>query len=146
MNDRGAQWRNNVQVGYETLINTSWYQPFDVAQRWFVEPGLFADRSDEDLYVDTGRVAEYTFVDVGGRIDLGVNLGNSAQARVGYLTTKRRAEVQTGVPNLPGVDKRVPDVDARDAGVMVRRHLRLTRHGDVRVAGHGRAVAVRAVV
>jgi NTE family protein len=118
MNSRGAQWRNNVQIGYESLFTTSWYQPFDVAQRWFVEPGLFADRTFEDVYVDSDRVAEYSFIDVGGHLDFGVNLGDSAQARVGYLSTNRRAEVQTGIQNLPQVDKRIPDVDSRDAGIL----------------------------
>ena len=56
LNDRGGQWRNNLQVGYETLLTTSLYQPFDVAQRYFVEPGLFAIRSVEDLYNDGDRV------------------------------------------------------------------------------------------
>ena len=119
MNSRGAQWRNNIQIGYESLLTTSWYQPFDVAQRWFVEPGLFANRTLEDVYVDTERVAEYSFRDIGGRIDLGVNMGDSAQGRVGYLNTSRRVKVETGISNLPEVGKRVPDIDDRDAGILV---------------------------
>ena len=59
LNDRGGQWRNNVQVGYETMFRTSLYQPFDVAQRYFVEPTLFASRSVEDLYVD-GEPSRFT--------------------------------------------------------------------------------------
>ena len=45
LNPRGGRWRNNVQVGYETLLTSSLYQPFDVAQRYFVEPAVFAIRS-----------------------------------------------------------------------------------------------------
>ena len=112
VNDRGAQWRNNLQVGYETLFATSFYQPFDVAQRSFVEPGLFALRSAEDVFVDGERVATYRFVDIGGRLDLGLNMGRSAQIRVGYLSSQRRAEVQTGPPQFL-------DIDARDAGIAV---------------------------
>jgi NTE family protein len=119
MNSRGAQWRSNVQVGYESLFTTSWYQPFDVAQRWFVEPGLFANRTYEDVYVDTERVAEYSFSDIGAHVDFGVNLSNSAQVRVGYVNTNRRADVQTGIQNLPEVGKRIPDLDTRDAGILV---------------------------
>jgi NTE family protein len=117
LNDRGGQWRNNLQLGYESLLNTSLYQPFDVAQRYFVQPGLFASRTVEDLYVDTERVAVYRFVDIGGAIDFGVNLGRTSQFRVGYLNTKRKAEVQTGISNLPGIDQRIPDLDTRDAGI-----------------------------
>ena len=39
-------------------------------------------------------------------------MGRTAQLRVGYLSTERRAEVQTGPPQFP-------DIDARDAGLAV---------------------------
>ena len=119
MNGLGGQWRNNLQVGFQSLISTSWYQPLDVAQRWFVEPALFGDRTLEDVYVDTERVAEYLFRDFGGRMDFGVNLSNSAQLRVGYANTRRRVGVETGIQNLPAVGQRIPDLDTRDAGVLV---------------------------
>jgi NTE family protein len=135
LNDRGGQWRSNVQAGYETLLTTSLYQPFDVAQRYFVEPALFGVRSVEDVYVDGERIAVYRFVDVGGSIDFGVNLGRSSQVRVGYISTNRRAEVQTGIAQLPGIDARLPEIDARDAGLMVsamydsRERTTFARHG-----------------
>jgi NTE family protein len=117
LNDRGGQWINNVQVGYEAVLSSSLYQPFDVAQRFFVEPGLFATRTAEDLYVDTERVAEYRFTDLGGEIDLGINLGQTGQLRVGYVNTRRKAQVQTGVATLPEIDVRFEDADTRDAGI-----------------------------
>jgi len=118
LNPRGGQWRTNVQIGYETLLTTSFYQPFDVSQRWFVEPTVFAGRALEDLYVDYEKVAEYRFSDVGGGIDLGANFGSSAQLRIGYLSTTRKADLQTGIGNLPGAEKLVPEIDARDAGMV----------------------------
>ncbi len=118
LNPRGGQWRTNVQVGYDSLLTTSWYQPFDVAQRWFVEPMVFADRTIEDLYVDYDRVAVYRFSDVGAGIDFGANFGSSAQLRVGYLSTSRKADLQTGIGNLPGGDQLVPKIDAHDAGIV----------------------------
>jgi len=117
MNDRGAQWRTHLQLGYESLLNTSWYQPFDVAQRWFVEPVLFGSRSEEDVYVDGDRIAQYHFYDVGGGVDFGVNLGPSSQVRVGYLSTRRRAAVATGISQLDQIDARLPEIEARDAGL-----------------------------
>jgi NTE family protein len=110
LNDRGAQWRNQLQVGYETLLGTSLYQPFDVAQRYFVEPQFLISRSAEDLYVDGDRVASYRFRDVGGRLDVGMNLSDVAQVRLGYLSTKRKATVQTGASDF------LPEGEGRDAG------------------------------
>ena len=37
----GAEWRNELQLGGETYLSTSFYQPLDAAQRFFVEPRAF---------------------------------------------------------------------------------------------------------
>ena len=112
LNPRGGEWRNNVQVGYEASLTSSLYQPFDKAQRYFVEPAVFGIRTAEDLYNDGDRVATYRFVDLGGRIDFGMNMGSTAQMRLGYVTTNRRAEAQTGLSQLP-------EIDTQDAGLAV---------------------------
>lgn len=110
LNARGGYWSNNLQLGYDSKLTTSLHQPFDVAQRWFVEPELFVGRSAEDLYFDGDRIATYRFVDMGGRLDLGLNVGKTAQLRVGYASTAREADAQTG-------DPRLREVDAQDAGL-----------------------------
>ena len=120
LNDRGGQWRNTVQVGYETLFRTSLYQPFDVAQRYFVEPTLFASRTVEDVYVDGDAIAVYRFIDLGGAVEFGVNAGNTAQFRVGYVTSKRKSDLRTGIGNLPDVGVRLPEFDLQDAGIVAR--------------------------
>jgi NTE family protein len=104
LNERGGQWRNTVQLGYESLFATSLYQPFDVAQRFFVEPGLFAGRAEEDLYSDGDNVATYRFVDYGGLVELGWNPSRSVQLRLGYIATERSADVQTGIEQMPEAD------------------------------------------
>ena len=112
LNGRGGQWRNQLQVGYESVLATSLYQPFDVAQRYFVQPELSASRSSEDLYLDGDRVATYRFSDLGGRIELGANLGRVAQLRLGYATTERKSSVVTGASEF------LPEAEGRDAGVV----------------------------
>ena len=111
LNDRGGQWRNNLQIGYESLVSTSLYQPFDRAQRTFVEPKLFVSRSAEDLYSDGDRIAAYGFVDYGGQLDFGWNASQDAQLRVGYRAAQRRAKVITG-------DQELPDDRELDAGLI----------------------------
>ena len=66
VNSLGAEWRNELQIGGETLVATSLFQPLDAAHRFFVEPRALYSRSLEDLFVDEERVARYTFKDVGG--------------------------------------------------------------------------------
>ncbi|HSC27471.1 MAG TPA: BamA/TamA family outer membrane protein, partial [Vicinamibacterales bacterium] len=110
INSLGAQWRNRLQIGDESLLTTSFYQPFDVGQRTFVEPGLFGERRVEDIYIEGDRVATYEFVDVGGRLELGWNASRYAQLRAGYLFDQRKTRVDTGPPALP-------DLDGDDAGL-----------------------------
>ena len=110
INSLGAQWRNEIQFGTDQFLSTSFYQPLDVAQRFFVEPKAFGNQVFENVFYDGNNVARYQFGDLGGRLDFGVNLGNVAQVRVGYLATQRSAEVETGSPLLP-------QLHVRDAGI-----------------------------
>jgi NTE family protein len=110
INSLGAQWRNEIQFGTDQVLSTSFYQPFDVAQRFFIEPKLFWNRNWENVFYYDSDVARYQFDDRGGRIDLGMNIGNVAQVRVGYLATQRQVQVETGSPLLP-------QLRATDAGI-----------------------------
>jgi len=105
LNSLGAEWRNEVQLGYNNLLSTSLYQPLDVAQVFFVEPRAFWVRSWEDVFLDNERLATYRFSDSGGSVDLGANLSDDAQLRVGYLYTRRKALVDTGSPVLPEAER-----------------------------------------
>ncbi|MDH4073032.1 MAG: patatin-like phospholipase family protein, partial [Gammaproteobacteria bacterium] len=101
LNPRGGEWRNEIQFGYENQLTTSLYQPLDVSQKFFVEPRASWYRTLEDLFADGDRLASYEFDNIGAGIDLGVNLGSQAQARIGYLYTRREITVETGAPQLP---------------------------------------------
>jgi NTE family protein len=104
VNSLGAQWRNQLQIGDESLITTSFYQPFDVGQHTFVEPSAFGERIVEDLYNKGDRIATYEFVDLGGRVELGWNASRYAQLRAGYLYDQRKTRIDTGFAALPAVD------------------------------------------
>ena len=84
VNDLGAQWRNEMQLGTDKMLSTSFYQPFDTAQRFFVEPKLVISDTRQDVYSDGDRLARYRFKDRGGMVDFGMNLGSYSQVRAGY--------------------------------------------------------------
>ncbi len=112
LNSLGAEWRNELQLGGDTFVATSLYQPLDAAHRFFVEPKLFWKSSIEDIFRDNDRLASYRFSDALGQVDFGVNFGHSAQARIGYVYDHRRVDLNTGSPLLP-------EVDRNDAGILV---------------------------
>jgi NTE family protein len=105
LNSLGAEWRNEAQIGYYSNLSTSFYQPLEVSQTVFVEPRLQYVRSWEDVFLDNDRVATYRFSDFGGNVDVGVNVNDNAQLRLGYLYTLRDNEVETGSSLLPEEDR-----------------------------------------
>ena len=105
LNSLGAEWRNEVQLGGNVLFATSLFQPLDAAHRFFVEPRALYSRSFEDLFFEDERVARYSFSDLGGTLDFGVNIGRLAQARVGYAYTHRKVNVEIGSPLMPETDR-----------------------------------------
>jgi NTE family protein len=112
LNELGAEWRNEVQVGGESFLATSFFQPLDAAHRFFVEPKLSFSRSIEDVFSDDERVARFDFEDVAGLLDFGVNMGPYAQARIGYVYDSRKVSVEIGSPLIP-------ETSPIDAGVLV---------------------------
>ena len=105
LNSLGAEWRNEVQLGGQVLFSTSLFQPLDAAHRFFVEPQAVYSRSLEDLFFDDERVARYSFSDLGGTLDFGVNIGRRAQARVGYAYAHRNVNVEVGSPLMPQTER-----------------------------------------
>jgi NTE family protein len=101
VNSFGGEWRNEAQLGSENLLATSFYQPLDVGQRFFIEPRLLWARNWEYVFLDGDRLARYRLSDAGGSLETGINLGNRAQMRVGYMYTHRDVELNTGSPLLP---------------------------------------------
>ena len=53
------------------------------------------------MFYDNERLAPYKFSDLGGTVDIGANLSDDAQIRLGYMYTRREASVETGSPILP---------------------------------------------
>jgi NTE family protein len=101
INALGAQWRNEVQVGGQTLITTSFFQPLDATHHYFIEPRAAFSRSIEDVFSDDERIARYQFEDLAAQLDVGVNVGRYAQARIGYVYDSRQVEVDIGSPLMP---------------------------------------------
>ncbi|HSC14623.1 MAG TPA: patatin-like phospholipase family protein, partial [Gammaproteobacteria bacterium] len=105
MNSRGAQWHNAMQFGRQALLASDFYQPIDVRQRFFVQPVLFSQEKIEDIYLDRDRVARYELRERYGQVDVGVNFGTTTQLRLGLRNGWHEAQVDTGVPALPELER-----------------------------------------
>jgi len=111
LNALGAEWRNEAQLGYESQLSTSFYQPLENTHTLFVEPSIGWYRTVEDVFSDGDRVATYQFQDYRAVLDVGANLGAYAQIRLGYKYDDRKVSVDTGAPVFG-------DNKYKDAGLM----------------------------
>jgi NTE family protein len=105
MNSRGAQWHNALQLGRQSLVLSDFYQPIDVRQRFFVQPIVSSQEKIEDIYLDRDRVARYELRERYGQVDVGVNFGTSTQLRLGLRNGWHEAQVDTGEPALPELER-----------------------------------------
>lgn len=113
LNARGGESRLEVRLGQTNAILGELHQPLDFAGRWFVEPGGRVESARQPL-VDDGRVvAEYDVLRLIARLDGGLVLGLSTEARLGLAFGRIDAEVDPGPPGLlPDLDDRIGAVTA----------------------------------
>jgi len=81
MNRLGAEWRNLLEIGATRGLTSTWYQPLDLADRFFVEPSLTWKDTRRDVYKEGDLVGVYStsYWNVG--IKAGMNFGTASQLR-----------------------------------------------------------------
>ncbi len=94
INDRGGELRGSLRLGRTSALEASLYQPLDASHRWFIEPGVRAQRSIEDLFDDGDAVTRYEFASSWGSLDAGRVFGTRAELRAGLRSG--RAVGRTG--------------------------------------------------
>jgi NTE family protein len=103
VNDLGGEVHGSWRFGRTSGLGLSLYQPLDAMHRWFVEPGLVAQRSIEDIFVDGDAVARYRFSHAWGTIDAGRVFGNHTELRAGIRSGGQSVEREIGNPGLPEI-------------------------------------------
>ena len=103
INDRGGELHGSLRLGRTTGLEASLYQPLDTTHRWFVQPGLNAQTSLEDIYIDGDAVARYDFAEAWGYLDAGRVFGNRAELRAGIRTGWQWADRDIAFPDLPEI-------------------------------------------
>ncbi len=84
VNEWGAEWRNELQLGDVRRFATSFYQPLGAGSPWFIEGVLSSVKSDVDIFDHAFRRTDrVTLASVGAVATLGRRLGNIGVARVG---------------------------------------------------------------
>ena len=97
INALGAEWKTEVQLGSDSFIATSFYQPLSFSRGWFVDPNLSYERRDVPLYVDGDRVADFDVRRQDLRLDLGYAFGRFGEIRLGVDQARIEPRRQTGI-------------------------------------------------
>lgn len=96
LNAFGGEWRNDLILGNDVLVQTELYQPLSTQQYFFVAPSLRYAIDRFDLYADDLRIAEYKETIRSAGIDLGVNFLQYGEARAGVLVGRRTLDLRSG--------------------------------------------------
>ncbi|MBS0326620.1 MAG: patatin-like phospholipase family protein [Proteobacteria bacterium] len=96
VNELGAEWRTDAQVGRTSRLATEFYQPLETRDYLFVAPRLEIERRTEDLYEGSEHIARYKLrtSDIG--FDVGSDFTKYGEARLGILTGTLHADLDTG--------------------------------------------------
>jgi NTE family protein len=101
INHLGGEWLTGIDIGQRATLFTEIYQPLDVKQRFFIEPGIGLRRDLIDIYQDGDRIAEYRTIERRASFNVGMNANSIGQIRLGWRVRDLDRSIETGLPTLP---------------------------------------------
>lgn len=101
INRLGAEWLTRVQIGDQQELYSEFYQPLDVGSRYFVAPYINAQSQNVESILDNDPIAEYRLERYGFGLNLGRQIGNSGEIRLGIGEAWGKADVRIGDHDLP---------------------------------------------
>lgn len=97
----GAEWLTDLQIGDQPRFATEFYQPLSASSRYFIDPhGEIGARSLQVLD-DNHRIAEYRVRSSLLGLDVGKELSNWGEMRIGIQRGDGTSHVLIGDPTLP---------------------------------------------
>ncbi|HEY7864056.1 MAG TPA: patatin-like phospholipase family protein, partial [Thermoanaerobaculia bacterium] len=100
----GAEWRTNVEIGTNTVLNSELYWPLDAAGRFFVAPRAEYRRIVFPRPVVDVFVVDYKVQNFGAGVDLGYSLGRFGEIRSGLWWAPGEANPELLHPDAPALD------------------------------------------
>jgi NTE family protein len=99
LNSLGAEWKTNLRFGRSIDLTSEFYQPVDMAGRFFVAPRVAMGRQLVDVYEGTDRVGQLSFRYGRGALDVGTQFAGG-ELRAGIVRGVVEGSVSTGARNL----------------------------------------------
>lgn len=113
LNARGAEWRNDFQLGETRRFFSELYQPLSFHGRFFVA-GSFESLLDvTDLYEEQRKVAEYEVQSNVVNLSIGSQFGKYGELRAGLSWGKGGGEPRAGPIDLTDLDVTIAGLGGR---------------------------------
>jgi len=100
INDLGAEFLGDLQVGSNPKIDGEFYQPLTATRTWFVAPSLRVESRDLPIYTGNVETSDFRDREAEGDLDFGRNLGDWGEIRVGFHRTNGATRYRYGDPDL----------------------------------------------
>ena len=107
INELGAEWRNELQVGRTSRLATEFYQPLNAEGDFFIAPHAALERRSTTIYNGDNRLARYDFASLMTGVDLGLNFRRHGEIRLGVLAGKLDPSLDTGPQILAPPEKNI---------------------------------------
>ncbi|HTE40872.1 MAG TPA: patatin-like phospholipase family protein [Steroidobacteraceae bacterium] len=101
LNSLNGEWLTDLQVGDNPRFYTEFYQPLGYGHRYFVSPHIDLSVRNVEVHDENDRVTEYRVRENAVGFDVGRELGNWGEWRVGVFRGSESSRVRVGDPTLP---------------------------------------------
>jgi len=104
LNKSGAEWLTDLQLGTDPLLFSEFYQPFGSSSRLFVAPSVELSQSVRNSFVGDDVIARYRVDKAMASLDVGVEIAEWGEFRVGAFRGAGNARVKIGDTAIPNAD------------------------------------------
>jgi NTE family protein len=103
LNALGAEWRTELQAGQTRRLFSELYQPLSFGDRWFAALSVEHRQELGDVFLSREKIAEYSVQSLIGEVDLGLQLGEYGELRLGVRRGEAEAQPDIGSTDLPSL-------------------------------------------
>ena len=104
INEHGAEWRTDIQLGTDPLLATEFYQPFGADSRMFIAPRIDLQQSVQNAFVGDDAIARLRIDEASAGLDLGREIAEFGEFRLGVFHGVGNARVKVGDTAIPNID------------------------------------------
>ena len=100
INRFGGEWRTDLQLGTDPRLFTELYQPMSETSRLFAAPALEFRTQNFNAFVDGSAQSRLRLSEFVASFDVGTQIGDFAEFRVGLYRGNGEADVKVGAPGI----------------------------------------------